>query len=387
MSQGINQLRFGVFTLNLPLRQLRQGEEVVPLPGKAFDLLAYMAQNPGRLLEKQELMDAVWPGSFVEEGNLSQNVFLVRRALGSGPEGVIVTLPGRGYQFAATVQVVQQAESRETVASMAESMPGTLEATRTRVLLEEETEEHIPAWKSPWVVSLAAAALVLVGIAGWLGWQHWQDRVGGPPVQVVLADLDGTTGDPVLDHTLVDALRMDLAQSPFVTVVAPSLVRQTMTLMQRKADDRLTADLARDVCERTSSQVVLGGSIAHAGSRFLITESGTSCADGAVVASRKGEAARSEDLPATLDKLAAGLRHDLGRVETDDCPLQRSTVPDEHCLHRRVERLQPGVSTVAARPVSGGDRCAQAGGIDRSELHCRVAGFIDVFREHGRPRR
>ena len=312
MSSEMNQLRFESFTLDLPLRQLRQGDEVVPLPGKAFDLLAYMVRNPGRPLEKQELLDAVWPGSFVEEGNLSQNVFLVRRALGSGPDGIIVTLPGRGYQFAAVVQTVAPPQPAVETSGAPERGTTSIEATRTRVVLEEETEEHIPAWKSAWVISLSGVALVLVALASWLGWQTWQDRVGGPPVQVVLADPEGSTGDAILDRSLVDGLRMSLAQSPFVTVVSPSLVRQTMTLMQRKPEEHLTADLARDVCERTGSQVVLGGSIAHAGKDYLVTEIGTSCADGSVIASRKAEASRSEELPATLDRLAAQIRHDLG---------------------------------------------------------------------------
>jgi DNA-binding winged helix-turn-helix (wHTH) protein len=83
-----NRLQFGEFLLDPKFRTLRRGDQPVPLTGKAFDLLAYMAANPGRPLLKEELLKAVWPDSFVEESNLSQNVFLVRKALGAEREGI-----------------------------------------------------------------------------------------------------------------------------------------------------------------------------------------------------------------------------------------------------------------------------------------------------------
>lgn len=308
MELETGEIQFGNFTLEPVRRRLRRGQEVLQVGGKAFDLLVYLVTNSGRPIEKAELLKAVWPDSFVEEGNLSHNVFLLRKVLGSGPDGPILTLPGRGYLF--TLPVTTGGD-RPTVSHRLPVMQ-TLEATHMRVVLEEETEEHIAPWRSPWVLSLACVGVGLLGVAGWYGWQHYQDRTAGPPVQVVLADPEGTTGDPILDHTLVDALRMDLAQSPFVTVASPSLVRTTLTQMLHKPDDRLTEPLARDVCERTGSQVVLRGSIVRTGGHYLLLEQGTSCADGNIVASRKVETSTADDLPPTLDRLAAQLRRDLG---------------------------------------------------------------------------
>jgi DNA-binding winged helix-turn-helix (wHTH) protein/predicted Zn-dependent protease len=309
MSSEMKNLYFADYTLDLPLRQLRQGNDVLPVSGKAFELLAYMAANPGRPLLKTELLSHIWPDSFVEESNLSQNVFLLRKVLGSGPDGPIVTLPGRGYQFAAAVTVV---DSPSSSGQLARSGTMTLEATQTRVLLEEETEEHIAPWQSPWVVGVAVAGLVLLVAVGWLGWQRWEDRVGGPPLQVVLADPEGSTGDPVLDRTLISVLRIELAQSPFVTVVPTATVRQTMAQMKQKPDALLTEQLARDLCERTASQAVLRGTVAHAGTRYLLTEEATNCVDGSSLGAAKQDVARVEDLPSAIEKLAASIRHDLG---------------------------------------------------------------------------
>ena len=99
MASKMKDLQFGEFRIDLSRRQLRRGEEPLALPGKAFDLLVYMAANAGRLLPKSELLTAVWPDAFVEESNLTQNVFLLRKALGA--DSPILTVPGRGYQFTA----------------------------------------------------------------------------------------------------------------------------------------------------------------------------------------------------------------------------------------------------------------------------------------------
>jgi DNA-binding winged helix-turn-helix (wHTH) protein/tetratricopeptide (TPR) repeat protein len=302
----MNDLQFGDFCLDLSRRELRCGPETLALPGKAFDLLVYMAANPGRVLPKSELLAAVWPDAFVEESNLTQNVFLLRKALGA--DSPILTVPGRGYQF--TAPVTNLAAVSPTVVTMPQVAQ--FEATHSRIVYQEETENRIAIWRSPLAMTFVVAAVVLLVGTGWLGWQRWEDHVGGPPVQVVLADLDGGTGDPVLDRSLVDAMRFDLAQSPFVTVVPAAIVRQTLTQMMHKPDDPLTATLARDLCERTGSQAVLHGSVARVGEHFLLNEEATNCVDGTTMTVGKQEARNREELPRSIDKLAETLRHGVG---------------------------------------------------------------------------
>ena len=101
VERSSQSLRFGPVTL-IPAEQLvlKDGRPV-PLTPKAFDLLAFMAAHPGRLLTKDELMQAVWPDAIVEESNLSYNVFAIRKALGEGEdtERYVETVPKRGYRF------------------------------------------------------------------------------------------------------------------------------------------------------------------------------------------------------------------------------------------------------------------------------------------------
>jgi len=93
--------RFGPFQVDSGTRLLLREGQPVALAPKAFDLLCYLLAHPNRLIGKDELLKGVWPRGFVEEGNLSHNIFLLRKALGESPEEhrYIVTVPGRGYKF------------------------------------------------------------------------------------------------------------------------------------------------------------------------------------------------------------------------------------------------------------------------------------------------
>jgi DNA-binding winged helix-turn-helix (wHTH) protein/tetratricopeptide (TPR) repeat protein len=311
MSLIRNDLVFGGYTLERSARQLWRGTEPIVIPPKAFDLLLFLAERAGRPLLKDEIMAAVWEGSIVEESNLSQNIFLLRKALAPDGPAIIKTLPGRGYQFAA--QVIETPPSNS--GAPADTLLATTETfVQTRVVYveDEEMEERIPFWKEPWGIAAAGAMAGLLAVSAWLGWQRWEDRVGGPPVQVVLSDFDGSTGDPALDRALLAAMRVDLSQSPFVSVLSSATVSRTLAQMMRKPDDAVTATVAREICERNGSQIVLHGTLARSGAHYLLTEEAINCVDGAPLASAKAEANKADDLPRSVDKLTETLRHSLG---------------------------------------------------------------------------
>src|SRR6185436_11679903 len=96
---------FGRFRVKSDERLLLRGEDHVPLTPKAFDILLTLLENDGRIVNKEDLMKKVWPKTFVEEGNLTQNISLLRKALGESATGpqFIETVPRRGYRFVAPV--------------------------------------------------------------------------------------------------------------------------------------------------------------------------------------------------------------------------------------------------------------------------------------------
>jgi DNA-binding winged helix-turn-helix (wHTH) protein/Tol biopolymer transport system component len=114
IQQGIYE--FGPFVLDSAQMLLRRGGTVVPLQPRALETLLVLVKRRGEVVSKQQLIDAVWRDSFVEEGNLTQNIFLLRRELGKTPEGeeYIQTLPRRGYRFNAAVREIARNGSAGT---------------------------------------------------------------------------------------------------------------------------------------------------------------------------------------------------------------------------------------------------------------------------------
>src|SRR5580698_11366768 len=98
--------RFGEFELSVRARMLSHQGIGIPLPSKTFEVLLYLVANSGRVVTKDELLKGVWPDSFVEESNLTQHVFRLRKALQPEPDSApcIVTIPGQGYQFSVVVE-------------------------------------------------------------------------------------------------------------------------------------------------------------------------------------------------------------------------------------------------------------------------------------------
>ena len=122
---------FGLFRIDVTERILLHERGSVPLTPKAFDLLLFLVENSGHVLDKEELMKEVWPDSFVEENNLAQNISTLRRVL--GPEGAtfIETVPKRGYRFKAKV-----IETEEEPADLV-----IRERTRSRIVIDEEIDD------------------------------------------------------------------------------------------------------------------------------------------------------------------------------------------------------------------------------------------------------
>jgi len=108
MSSEMKQIvEFGPFSLDPAQARLLRDGSPVPLPPKVFDLLCYLVSNAGRLIEKDELLKALWPVTFVEESNLTVGIAALRKALGTKADGTpwIETVPRRGYRLLAEIQV------------------------------------------------------------------------------------------------------------------------------------------------------------------------------------------------------------------------------------------------------------------------------------------
>jgi tRNA A-37 threonylcarbamoyl transferase component Bud32/tetratricopeptide (TPR) repeat protein len=145
---------------------------------------------------------------------------------------------------------------------------------------------------------------------------------------LVLADFVNTTGDSAFDDTLRQGLAVHLAQSPFLSLVSDQRVQHTLRLMGQPPGTRLTSEVAQEICERTASAAILGGSIARLGSQYVLGLRATSCT-GDVLDQEQVQAARTEDVLDALSRIAGRFRNRIGEslatIEKHDVPLEEAT--------------------------------------------------------------
>jgi len=153
---------------------------------------------------------------------------------------------------------------------------------------------------------------------------------------IVLSDFNNKTGDSVFDDTLKQGLSVQLEQSPFLDLVSEDKVNGTLKLMGRPAGDRLTPEVTREVCQRTSSKAMLTGSIAGLGSQYVIGLKAVDCSTGDVLAEAQEQAAGKEAVLKALDVAAVSLRGKLGEslssVQKYATPVEEATTPSLEAL-------------------------------------------------------
>ena len=153
---------------------------------------------------------------------------------------------------------------------------------------------------------------------------------------ILLADFVNTTGDAVFDGTLKQALEVQLAQSPFLNLLSEERVRQTLRLMNRPTEERVSGPMAREVCQRQNLKALLTGEIAPLGSHFVITLDALNCATGDSLAKEQVEATRKEEVLSALGKSVSRLRRKLGEslasVEKLDKPFEEATTSSLEAL-------------------------------------------------------
>jgi serine/threonine protein kinase/tetratricopeptide (TPR) repeat protein len=193
--------------------------------------------------------------------------------------------------------------------------------------------------KERWVIAAVIGALVTAVL---LGTGLLERSKQSPKLTkkdtIVLADFANSTGDRVFDDTLRQALAIQLEQSPFLNVLSDKQVGDTLKLMNRQPDEKLTSEIAREVCQRSNSKAFLKGSIAAIGEQFLITEQAINCQTGETVASAEAHAqSRDGVLPALQDvgnQLRQKLGESLGSIATLNQSLEQVTTSSLEALQQ-----------------------------------------------------
>jgi len=302
-------LRFGVFEVDVRAGELRNQGVRIKLQEQPFHVLTVLLQRPGEVVTREELRNENWsPDTFVDfDNSLNTAINKLREALGDSADNprFIETLPRRGYRFLAPVSSDQARKPRSLAAK--------------------------------WSVGAGVAVIVLVAaVVGGLVWRSRQVRRLTDKDTLVLADFTNTTGDPVFDDTLKQGLRVQLEQSPFLNIVSDQKVSEELRLMGRSSDERLTPEVARDLCQRMGSKVVLTGSISTLGSHYIVGLNALDCQTGDALASEQVEVENRERVLKALGDSATSARKKLGEslasVRKYDVPLEQATTPSLEAL-------------------------------------------------------
>lgn len=212
---------FGPFRVDAEKEILLRAGEPVPLTPKTFQILLVLIRHNQQVVTKDDLMKTVWPDTFVEEANLSRNIFMLRKALGdSAQDRYIVTVPGRGYRLSESVQLVPE----QDVSLVA--------ATHSKIEIKvKETR--------PWLWICAGMVVLVAAATGLRSLLHRAPMLTEKDT-VVLADFANSTGDTVFDGTLRQGLAVQLEQSPFLSLVSEARIRRTLRMMDRSDDAPIT---------------------------------------------------------------------------------------------------------------------------------------------------
>src|SRR5687768_14993721 len=225
--QDNRSYEFGRFRLNSAERVLLRDGELVPLTPKVFDILLTLVENRGQVVAKDDLMKRVWPNTFVEEGNLTQNISLLRKALGESPGGVqfIETVPRRGYRFVAdTNQSWHEAEAVQI--SVENSQPPAPVVSIPNTTMSQATIQYGGIKRTP--LYALVAGIVVVSIIGLVYYTSLGNAENPVPINsiAVLPFVDESS-DPdaqYINDKIAESLINSLSKLPQLRVVPRSVV-------------------------------------------------------------------------------------------------------------------------------------------------------------------
>jgi eukaryotic-like serine/threonine-protein kinase len=322
------RVRFGAFELDLGTGELRSIEAPDPyqkvlLREQVFQVLRMLLEREGKIVTREEIKSRLWANDTVVDFDRSINATIktVRRALGDSADNprYIETLGRRGYRLMPTVEFSESAP---------EIAPG------------EVTEEAHPTRGRSRRV-LTAGALLAIGVLCVWRYEVFRHRITLAPTDtIVLADVDNRTSDPVFDDALNTALRYELEQTPYLNLLGLDKTYAALRQLKLPQTTKITPEIARQICTRTNSKMVISQSIADAGNRYHLEIRALDCESGATLAEERNDINARNQVVHELGTTAARFRRKLGEPAES---LARFNQPLEKAMSSSLEALQMGV--------------------------------------------
>jgi TolB-like protein/DNA-binding winged helix-turn-helix (wHTH) protein/rhodanese-related sulfurtransferase len=315
--------RFGRFELDPAAGLLRAGGERVPLNPRAFKLLHLLVRNHPRLVTKDEIMEQVWEGLFVEENNLAVQVSALRKALRDGPHGepYVVNVPGQGYRFVGPVTMA--GEERPDAPAATEAVP--------RAATASHHDRRV------WIIAGAAAVtLVMLGLGALaLLLRGPGAGAGAPRLSIAVLPFHNLSSDPeqtYLADAVSDDLTTDLARLPGSFVIA----RESADTYRDKPAT------AQQIGRELGVRYMLEGSVRPAADRLLINAQLIDTGSGAHLWAERFDTARAEIGAAQreiVSRIASALSFHLVQIEGQRSAAERPKDPDALDLFFRARSM------------------------------------------------
>jgi tetratricopeptide (TPR) repeat protein len=211
-----------------------------------------------------------------------------------------------------------------------------------------------------------AGAVVLLAAAVFAGW-WWAPRTTAltQEDEILVADIENKTSEPIFDDTLRQALTVQLRQSPYLNVMSDDRIQEALRFMKRKPGEPLTMEVAREICQRQNVKAMLHGSIGRLGESYVMAINALNCANGDTLAGEQVQVSRREDVLRELGGAARTLREELGEslasIDRYDVPIERATTG----------------SLDALKAFTVGVRAHAAGDYENAILHLERATTLD----------
>jgi len=321
------RVRFGAFDLDLSTGELRSIDAPNPnnkvlLREQVFQVLRMLVEREGKIVTREEIKNRLWSNDTIIDFDQSINATIkaLRRALGDSANNPrnIETLGRRGYRLMPAIEYLKPVPGSAPIDVTAEPPP-----RRGR------------SWRA-----LATGVLLAVGALSVWRYEVYRHRITLAPTDtIVLADIDNRTNDPVFDDALNIALRYELEQTPYLNLLGLDKTYATLGQLKLPPTTKIATEIARQICSKTNSKMVISDSIADAGNRYHMEISALDCGSGATLAKERTDISERNQVVHELGVLAVRLRKKLGEPAES---LARFNQPLEKATSASLEALQSG---------------------------------------------
>lgn len=335
-------VRFGLYEVDFGARELRKDGAKIKLQDRPFEILSIFLERPGEVITREEFRERLWPAdTFVDfDHSLNASINKLRQALNDDADNprFIATTGRKGYRFISPVGNATPTPVVERTEAPSQPTQVSAPADRSEVAPRPETVVKAPVAASSasplerhkWRYAALLSGTVFLVVLGVLVWPRLHPKPAlTEEDSILISDFVNTTGEPIFDDTLKQALTVKLSESPFFNIVPDMKVKQQLGLMGHSANDRVVFPVDREVCERLGAKALVAGSIVSVGNKYELDLNVLDCLKGEVLAHQKTAVENRDQVLPAMGSMIPPLRRTVGEslasVQKFDTPIEQAT--------------------------------------------------------------